>query len=57
MDSLDIESSERKMLRHLFFFLLLLYTCSEPIKFNTMITYVIINGIVTVKEWVKNPNA
>ena len=57
MDSLDIESSERKMLRHLFFFLLLLYTCSEPIKFIAMIIYVIKDGVVTIKEWVKNPNA
>jgi hypothetical protein len=29
----------------------------EPTKLCIMIVYAVINGVVTVKEWVLNPNA
>lgn len=34
-------------------------TIIEPIKFIIMatVTYVVINGVLTIKDWVKNPNA
>lgn len=54
MDSLDIESLERKMLRHLFF--ILLSTYCEPIKLNTMMPFIgklIWVGIVLVLVYIQ----